>query len=423
MTVDGNVASTTVGTAYDRDGETEVVPQGDNVAFHIVDSALTAQQFIASNTPDNWERHRIRYIYPEFSSKYFPNDPIKRNEIIFIGDTRFERSQEAVWAEYAHAVEAAAYDYNRANFPKSPRPVELQNGCHRPETESNTAFALGEGWSNFFAHYQGIGWDDDRTYYDATSGLCPPYDDDGTMDGFRVEGSVTAIFWDITDGGPNDDDQINKSFNTILSLFRDHQIQSMWDAYDHLQDDVNDTQALNEIFVTHGIDVEKPWASISGGLSQTTYAPNTTLSGSTGDEHSNITRVQARVDSGEWQTVAGDDANSWSFTQSYEEGTHTVELRATDHWGNNATYTYTVERKSGPPRFDGASGPAASLDDDPLLEDVDGNDETNIFDAITYYNERDSAAMDAYPNLFDFDGDGTAGTVFDAIALYNEVAA
>lgn len=75
-----------------------------------------------------------------------------------------------------------------------------------------------------------------------------------------------------------------------------------------------------------------------------------------------------------------------------------------------------------PLAFPTAQGPPTSLDDDPLLEDVDGSGEGNIFDALTYYNNRESDYIRDNPRLFDFDGDETAGDIFDTLALYNELS-
>lgn len=40
---------------------------------------------------------------------------------------------------------------------------------------------------------------------------------------------------------------------------------------------------------------------------------------------------------------------------------------------------------------------------------------------MTYYEHRDSDAIQNHPEHFDFDGDGEPGTVFDAITLYEEI--
>lgn len=74
------------------------------------------------------------------------------------------------------------------------------------------------------------------------------------------------------------------------------------------------------------------------------------------------------------------------------------------------------------PTIPGGDGPATSIDDDPLLEDVNGDGDANIFDALTYYNNRDDQAIRGNPGVFDFDGDGNSGTIFDALELYNNIS-
>ncbi|WP_197428649.1 right-handed parallel beta-helix repeat-containing protein [Halapricum sp. CBA1109] len=70
----------------------------------------------------------------------------------------------------------------------------------------------------------------------------------------------------------------------------------------------------------------------------------------------------------------------------------------------------------------GGEGPAWSHDGDSKLEDVDGDGDADLFDALHYYNERDSNAIRNNPDLFDFDGERTAGTLFDALQLYNDIS-
>lgn len=68
------------------------------------------------------------------------------------------------------------------------------------------------------------------------------------------------------------------------------------------------------------------------------------------------------------------------------------------------------------------SNPPANVDDDPLLEDIDGNGQVDIFDALVYYNNRNSETIENNPKQFDFDGDGTPGTIFDALELYKDAS-
>lgn len=69
----------------------------------------------------------------------------------------------------------------------------------------------------------------------------------------------------------------------------------------------------------------------------------------------------------------------------------------------------------------GSQGPANDPDGDSLFEDVDGDGKTDVFDAITLYNNRNSNVVQSNQQSFDFDGDGSVD-VFDAIALYNEIS-
>lgn len=85
--------------------------------------------------------------------------------------------------------------------------------------------------------------------------------------------------------------------------------------------------------------------------------------------------------------------------------------------------TVTVESETASvPALEGATGPPTNLDSDELLEDVDGDGDGDIFDALTYYNNRNSDVIRSRPALFDYDGSGTAGTIFDTLALYNKIS-
>lgn len=92
-----------------------------------------------------------------------------------------------------------------------------------------------------------------------------------------------------------------------------------------------------------------------------------------------------------------------------------------DHFSSR-TVTFTSSAAASPrPTLPGLSSPAGDLDGDALLEDVDGDGDGDVFDALSYYNNRKSDAVRNNPQQFDFDGDGTVGTVFDTVALYNKI--
>lgn len=87
----------------------------------------------------------------------------------------------------------------------------------------------------------------------------------------------------------------------------------------------------------------------------------------------------------------------------------------------SAPATATLSVTSIPLVLPGQTSPAQNLDSDPLLEDVNGDGRGDIFDALTYYNSRQSDVIQQNPTQFDFDGDGTTGTLFDTLSLYNSV--
>lgn len=75
----------------------------------------------------------------------------------------------------------------------------------------------------------------------------------------------------------------------------------------------------------------------------------------------------------------------------------------------------------GIPPLPGNANPPQNVDSDPQLEDIDGNGEANLFDAIELYNLRNSDVVQRNIDLFDFTEDGSVD-LFDAIELYNEIA-
>lgn len=86
--------------------------------------------------------------------------------------------------------------------------------------------------------------------------------------------------------------------------------------------------------------------------------------------------------------------------------------------GTDATATDTLTVADDPW---GTRPPPQDPDDDGRMEDVDGDGDLDVFDAIVYYNNRNTDRIQGDPAAFDFDGDGETGTVFDTIALYEEL--
>lgn len=122
---------------------------------------------------------------------------------------------------------------------------------------------------------------------------------------------------------------------------------------------------------------------------------------------STVTNRSVTLDRGRNTTVAFD-----FNTSGYTPGQYTYTVSTADSESNG---TLTVQSA-----FDVVGNTSAQdPDGDGRYEDVNGDGQTDVFDAITYYNNRNSDTIRNNTVQFDFDGDGTAGTVFDAIELYN----
>lgn len=108
-------------------------------------------------------------------------------------------------------------------------------------------------------------------------------------------------------------------------------------------------------------------------------------------------------------------------------GNYSVSVTVTDVNFSTATRQLAVTvvdpGNTTAPTLPGGDGPPGNVDADPLLEDVDGDGNTDVFDVLTYYDNRQTDAVRNNTAAFDFDGDGQAGTVFDSIALYEEITA
>lgn len=124
-------------------------------------------------------------------------------------------------------------------------------------------------------------------------------------------------------------------------------------------------------------------------------------------------------DFGDGETAAGEQPTHAFGTP----GEFDVRLFVVDDDGQTDATTRTITVGGGGQYvLPGESEPAGDLDGDGMLEDVDGDGKQDLFDALTYYNHRESDVVQGNPAQFDYDGDGNTGTVFDALSLYNEIA-
>jgi len=68
-----------------------------------------------------------------------------------------------------------------------------------------------------------------------------------------------------------------------------------------------------------------------------------------------------------------------------------------------------------------AGDPPTDLDGDSLYEDVDGDGEGTIFDVLRYFENRNRSVIESNPVRFDFDSDGTSGTLSDVLELFRQI--
>ncbi|WP_197428490.1 bifunctional UDP-sugar hydrolase/5'-nucleotidase [Halapricum sp. CBA1109] len=142
-----------------------------------------------------------------------------------------------------------------------------------------------------------------------------------------------------------------------------------------------------------------------------------------------IAPVDARYEGGDTVTVEFDRADAAALVDTtnatalelYAEYDSTrYELVYHDHARLNADVS--VAALNGQPSLPGTGNHAVDTDGDGRFEDIDGDGATDLFDALTYFQYGDSDAVQDNVAAFDFDGDGDAGDLFDALALFEEIS-
>jgi PKD repeat protein len=109
------------------------------------------------------------------------------------------------------------------------------------------------------------------------------------------------------------------------------------------------------------------------------------------------------------------DATGHNASRTYgEPGTVTVRMYATDGETERIVSTnVTIEAGVAPV----VKAPPRDPDGDGRYEDVNGDGQVDRQDVLDYYDVRDQGVIRNQANAFDFDGDGTAGTVSDTLSL------
>ena len=89
---------------------------------------------------------------------------------------------------------------------------------------------------------------------------------------------------------------------------------------------------------------------------------------------------------------------------------------------SNATFPYVDISAVGGPSFPDVGGVTPTdTDGDGQPEDFDGDGDADADDVVAYYEHRKSGAVRDNPQFFDYNGDGNAGQVSDALELYEQL--
>ncbi len=252
---------------------------------HIFNTIMDAYDFLQTNV--SWGRNVINVQYPYESEKslskysYSHLYPLRDqifNELIQIASNRpWDRT--AMLHEYGHSVMMALYGYSYNNYPKSSFSGDPDaNYTHSVYTASDDAFAIKEGWAEFFEAIV------DENAFNTTqySNVNTPnieynswwkFIGGANSEGNIVEGAVASILWDISDTATSndekpdiDDDRIDGRFVELWNIMMNYKpanIRKIWDAW--LELGYGQIPSLYSIFSDNGVKVSMPYDLNSDG--------------------------------------------------------------------------------------------------------------------------------------------------------------
>lgn len=332
----------TLGADLDSDGSKELVATGNNAPFQAVDWAADAYEFGADSSLST---SQVPIQYPVGDWAYFTYRTDGRQLMQLPDRSYYPWTRNTIYHEYGHSVFFQLRDF-----------ALVESGsysCHVYVSETDPGYALVEGFAEYYAAAvaddpNAVSWgtqtiERNRFYDTAYTGQCADGDASGEYDGLSVEGSAASIFWDITDGGSNDDDRLSHSFGTVAETLRSEpedmtEFRNEWRG--------GDGDALDETYTNYGIDRLPP--TITYTVDEAPYTDTEVqFSGSVDDERS-VTTLEVSINGSPYRTVETDDGR-WSVTRQLSDGTSTVSVRATDPGGFTRERTETVRVSSNSP--------------------------------------------------------------------------
>ena len=386
------VQYTSVTPTYDNISAGETHDFGDlssvanNPAWVAADAALDEREFIRTSA-NGWTREPIqiawengsfpKYKYGEYDTS--TGELNRDTERIKLPNrsTDFAWGDVTVFHEYGHGTMTAMYDWNYYNLPE-----RGLYSCHYPISETDSGFALIEGWAEFMQvavedHPENLRWgvQDTETneFYNTTYSSSCPTGDTGDMDGNRVEGSGASIWFDIIDVGHANDDALEKPFATVFDTIKDNNVQSIQDFYTNWSS--GSRSPLRKTYYRYGIDnndpptVTAPTPPQSGWINppDSGLTVSTAASDPDGDPVQSV-RFAYSTDGSSWTTIGTDSDGSdgwqvqWSDAASITRQGVSVRAMGYDgmEWGPAAadsTWDLDNSPPDAPPSLDdGISG-------------------------------------------------------------------
>jgi len=167
------------------------------------------------------------------------------------------------------------------------------------------------------------------------------------------------------------------------------------------------------------VDIQTSDSSVDAGQNITV-----SLSGSSTGDAIGLAGVSLVDPSGNVVEEAQTDASgtvTFTVDANATGGTYTISTQPAGFQPASVEVDVTAT-SGGDITLPGADGPAQDTDGDGQLEDVNGDGSLDLFDALDFYNNADSSAVQDNAASFDFDASGGINSLFDALALWNEIS-
>jgi hypothetical protein len=305
--------------------------------YGILDSIIQEYWWLYNKV--GWSRSEVQVRWPSGTWPCSDGNtiylPMSANELECAWD------YSTIYHEYAHCIQYAA---RSGSFPSG------GGGSHYIDSETNSGFALIEGWAEFMQcavanePYSNLfGSLESYQYADGIFG----HGDNGDWDGNIVEGAVASVFWDIFDGPSSSDhpyysqvgDYIDNDFSKLWAIFLNNDpdsIDQIWGAWT--------PQNSNSWAIFYNSRINKDTTAPTGSIiisAGATYTQTSTVTLALGyfDALSGVYQIRLSND-GIWDSEIWESPTaSKTWTLNSGDGAKTVYYQAKDYADQtSATY-------------------------------------------------------------------------------------